>query len=253
MDIFNSIMGTYASFFDWQMWGEVLTSPAAWTIILSLVVMEGLLSADNALVLAVLVKHLPEKLRKKALLYGIIGAYIFRFIAIGIGVYLVKFWFIKLLGGLYLAWICIDYFRKKRKGEAEEDEAKEFDKTGLLNRMFGTFWATVITVEMMDIAFSVDSILAAFAISDKVWVLLLGGVLGILMMRTIAGLFVKLIDAVPEMENTAFILIGIIAIKMLLSVVDIHIGHYTFFAILVLAFATTFFIHNKNKAAVSKS
>lgn len=245
MDILTSILETYASFFDWAMWAEVLTSPEAWLIILSLVVIEGLLSADNALVLAVLVKHLPEKQRKKALLYGIIGAYVFRFIAIGIGVYLVKFWAVKLLGGLYLAWICFSYFRNKGQGE---DESKEFNTKSWLVRTFGTFWATVFTVEMMDIAFSVDSILAAFAISDKVWVLLLGGLLGILMMRTIAGLFVKLIDAIPEMETTAFILIGIIAVKMLLSVVDIHISHYLFFGIIVVAFLITFVVHKKNVA-----
>lgn len=244
MDILHSILDTYMSFFDWGMWAEVLTSPEAWMVILSLVVIEGLLSADNALVLAVLVKHLPEKQRKKALLYGIIGAYIFRFLAIGIGIYLVKFWIVKLIGGLYLAWICFSYF--KNKG-GEEDEAKEFNKGSLLVRLFGTFWATVITVEMMDIAFSVDSILAAFAISDQVWVLLLGGLLGILMMRTIAGLFVKLIDRVPEMETTAFVLIGIIAVKMILSVVGIHVGHYTFFAILIIAFLATFIIHARNK------
>lgn len=241
----ESIINTYASFFDWAMWAQVLTSPSAWMIILSLVVIEGLLSADNALVLAVLVKHLPEKLRKKALLYGIIGAYVFRFIAIGIGVYLVKFWFVKLFGGLYLAWICFSYF-KNRSGD--EEEVKRFNHNSPLARIFGTFWATVITVEMMDIAFSVDSILAAFAISDQVWVLLLGGLLGILMMRTVAGLFVKLIDRVPEMETTAFVLIGIIAVKMLLSVIDIHISHYAFFAILVLSFAGTFIVHKKRAA-----
>lgn len=244
MNIINDILSTYATFFDWSMWAEVLTSPSAWMLILSLVVIEGLLSADNALVLAVLVKHLPEKQRKKALMYGMIGAYVFRFIAIGIGIYLVKFWFVKLLGGAYLAWICISYFLKKN----QDEEAKEFNKGSVLVRIFGTFWATVITVEMMDVAFSVDSILAAFAISDQVWVLLLGGMLGILMMRTIAGLFVKLIDAIPEMETTAFILIGIIAVKMLLSVIHIEVSHYAFFAILVLSFLITFVVHKKNAA-----
>lgn len=243
MEVFNQILSTYASFFDWSMWAEVLVSPEAWMLILSLVVMEGLLSADNALVLAVLVKHLPEKKRKKALLYGMFGAYIFRFIAIGIGIYLIKFWIVKLIGGLYLAWIVFSYFKDKG---GDGDEAKEFNKKSALVRIFGTFWATVITVEMMDIAFSVDSILAAFAISDQVWVLLLGGVLGILMMRTIAGLFVKLIDAIPEMETTAFILIGIIATKMLLSVVGIEVSHYAFFIILVLSFLITIVVHKKN-------
>ena len=98
MEIINQILSTYALFFDWDHWVEVLSNPVNWGLILSLIVLEGLLSADNALVLAVLVKHLPEKQRKKALLYGLLGAYIFRFIFIGIGVYLVKFWFIKVLG-----------------------------------------------------------------------------------------------------------------------------------------------------------
>ena len=244
MEIINQILSTYALFFDWDHWVEVLSNPVNWGLILSLVVLEGLLSADNALVLAVLVKHLPEKQRKKALLYGLLGAYIFRFIFIGIGVYLVKFWFIKVLGAAYLMWISIDYFRKKGSGD---DEAKEFNKKGLLVKMFGMFLGTVVAVELMDIAFSVDSILAAFAISSEVWVLLIGGMLGILMMRTIAGVFVNLIDRVPELETTAFVLIFIIALKMLLGVFGIHISHYVFFAILVIAFAATFVVHKINK------
>jgi len=243
MEIINQILSTYALFFDWQHWVEVLSNPVNWGLILSLVVLEGLLSADNALVLAVLVKHLPEKQRKKALLYGLIGAYVFRFIFIGIGVYLVKFWFVKVLGAAYLMWISIDYFRKKG---GDDDDAKEFNKEGILVRMFGMFWGTVVAVELMDVAFSVDSILAAFAVSSEVWVLLIGGMLGILMMRTIAGIFVTLIDKVPELETTAFILIFIIALKMLLSVFHIEISHYVFFAVLVIAFAATFVVHKIN-------
>ncbi|PYF08494.1 TerC family protein [Ureibacillus chungkukjangi] len=245
MDVINQILSTYAMFFDWEMWGEVLTDPVAWGLIGSLVVIEGLLSADNALVLAVLVKHLPEKQRKKALMYGMLGAYFFRFLFIGIGVYLIKFWFIKVLGALYLGWLVYSHFRKK--GGEDEDEAKEFKKDTLLVRLFGTFWATVISVELMDIAFSVDSILAAFAISDQVWVLLLGGMLGIIMMRTVAGLFLTLIEKVPELENTAFVLIGIISLKMLASVFGFHLEHWLFFLILIVAFAATFVIHFMNK------
>lgn len=243
----DQIFSTYALFFDWNHWVEVLSNPVSWGLIASLIVMEGLLSADNALVLAVLVQHLPEKQRKKALLYGLIGAYIFRFIFIGIGVYLVKFWFVKLFGALYLAWISLSYFLKKQ----QDDEAKEINKQGFLVRTFGLFWGTVITVELMDVAFSVDSILAAFAISTEVWVLLIGGMLGILMMRTIAGFFVTLIYKVPEMETTAFILIGIIAIKMFLSVFHIEVSHYAFFAVLLIAFAATFIVHYMRKQHAS--
>lgn len=244
MDIIHEILNTYAQFFNWQMWGEVLSDPVSWGLILSLVIMEGLLSADNALVLAVLVKHLPPKQRKRALMYGIVGAYLFRFIFIGIGIYLVKFSIVKIVGATYLLWLVILHFISK---STDEDEVREFKKSGLMVRLFGTFWATVISVEIMDIAFSVDSILAAFAISDQVWVLLLGGVLGIIMMRTIAGVFLALIERIPELETTAFILIAIIALKMFAGVFGYHLPHEMFFAILLVAFLLTFVVHKLNK------
>ncbi|MBR0606943.1 TerC family protein [Bacillus safensis] len=243
MDILKHMLDTYASFFDWHMWAEVLTDPVSWGLIGTLVVLEGLLSADNALVLAVMVKHLPEKQRKKALTYGLIGAYFFRFLFIGVGMLLIKFWWIKVLGAAYLAWLVIKHFWL---GDGD-DEAKELKKEGWLIRVFGVFWATVISVEIMDLAFSVDSILAAFAVSEEVWILLLGGMLGILMMRTVAQLFLVLIDRIPELENTAFILIGIIAIKMGLSAARIEIPHLVFFAIIILAFIGTFIVHKINK------
>lgn len=99
----------------------------------------------------------------------------------------------------------------------------------------------------MDLAFSVDSILAAFAVSEKVWVLLIGGMLGILMMRTVAKVFLVLIDKIPELENTAFVLIGIIAVKMAASAFDYEMPHVVFFGIIIAAFVVTFIIHYFNK------
>ncbi|WML40283.1 TerC family protein [Neobacillus sp. OS1-2] len=249
MSVLQHIMDTYAQFFNWEMWGEVLTSPVSWGLIGTLVILEGLLSADNALVLAVMVKHLPSEKRKKALFYGLLGAYIFRFIAIGIGVLLIKLWWVKILGAGYLAWLSIKYFidKKKAAGNDEDDEAQGMNQTGVLIRLFGTFWGTVAAVELMDIAFSVDSVLAAFGVSEQVWVLLIGGMLGVLMMRGIAGVFLTLIDRVPELETTAYILILIIALKMLLAVVGIDMGHVTFFIILLVTFAATFVVHFMNK------
>lgn len=248
MDILNSILSTYASFFDWHMWVEVLSSPTAWGLILTLVIMEGLLSADNALVLAVMVKHLPESQRKKALMYGMIGAFFFRFLFIGIGVYIVQFWYIKVIGAAYLLFLVYKYFKDKNKDK--DEESHEF-KHGLLERLIGTFWATIVMVELMDLAFSVDSILAAFAISNEVWVLLVGGVLGIIMMRTIATMFLKLLEVVPELETTAYVLIAIIALKMLAGVLGYEMSHALFFIIVGGAFVITFIIHyiNKNRAA----
>lgn len=243
MEMLNQILSTYASFFDWRMWVDVLSDPVSWGYIGTLVVMEGLLSADNALVLAILVKPLPSKQQKKALMYGLIGAYFFRFLFIGIGIFLINFWWIKVIGSLYLAYIVWNHFRK---GD-ETTEAHAVKKNSWLVRVFGTFWATVISVELLDLAFSVDSILAALAVSEKVWILLLGGMLGILMMRTVARLFLTLIDKVPELENTAYILIGIISAKMMASVFGFELNHAAFFSIILLAFIITFIIHFLNK------
>lgn len=248
MSVLQGIIDTYAKFFEWQMWVEVLTDPVAWGLIGTLVILEGLLSADNALVLAVMVKHLPSEKRKRALFYGLLGAYAFRFIAIGIGVYLIKLWFVKVLGAAYLAWLSIKYFIDKRKGaDGDDEEAKGMNQKGLLIRMFGTFWGTVAAVEIMDVAFSVDSVLAAFGVSNEVWVLLVGGMLGVLMMRGVAGVFLTLIDRVPELETTAYILILIISIKMFLSVFHYELHHVYFFLILLFTFGATFIVHFMNK------
>ncbi|WP_147533704.1 TerC family protein [Bacillus marasmi] len=247
----QGFLDTYAQFFDLNMWIQVLTDPVSWGLIGTLVVLEGLLSADNALVLAVMVKHLPEKQRRKALFYGLLGAYTFRFIAIGVGVYLIKLWWVKVLGAGYLAWLAIKYFIDRKKDVHVEEEVEGLNQNGLLFRLFGTFWGTVVSVELMDIAFSVDSVLAAFGISTEVWVLLMGGILGVLMMRGVAGVFLKLIDRIPELEATAYILILIIAVKMLLGVFGLHIDHIYFFVILLITFGATFVIHFTKKKKTS--
>ncbi|WP_379158039.1 TerC family protein [Paenibacillus sp. sgz5001063] len=225
-DFFRSISDNYGHFFSWSDIVGTLSDPVSWGIIGSLVLLEGLLSADNALVLAVMVKHLPKEQQKKALFYGILGAYLFRFLAIGLGTYLIKFTLVKVLGALYLFYIA--YKGLFKGGDDGETENK------------GTsFWRTVLMVELMDIAFSIDSVVAAFGLSDKVWVLFMGGILGVLMMRGVAQLFLKLIAKFPELEQTAFLLIAIIAGKMLAGAFGFEMSHVVFFTILISVFVGT--------------
>jgi predicted tellurium resistance membrane protein TerC len=99
----------------------------------------------------------------------------------------------------------------------------------------------------MDIAFSVDSVLAAFGVSNKVWILFVGGILGVLMMRGVAGIFLTLIDRIPELETTAYILILIISIKMFLGVFHYELEPLYFFIILLFTFGATFIVHFLNK------
>jgi len=261
VDFFQSIIANFGSFFSWDNLSAVLSSPSNWGIILTLVLLEGLLSADNALVLAVMVKHLPKEQQKRALFYGIIGAYVFRFIAIGVGVYLVQITWIKVAGGLYLLWIALSNlfhleFKLARvgniplipyigkKGSEEEGEVK--------NKGLG-FWRTVLAVEVMDIAFSIDSVLAAFGVSEEVWVLFLGGILGVLMMRGVAQVFLALIDKFPELEKAAFILIIIIGAKMIAAAFGAHIPHTLFFGLIIAVFGGTIIFSSMRKKRENKA
>jgi YkoY family integral membrane protein len=198
-------------------------------IVLSLVVLEGLLSADNALVLAILVRHLPRRQRKRALRYGIWGAFIFRLIAILLAKELRRFWPFRLAGGIYLCYVSISHFLSHKQGEPE---LRDVSKKG--------FWATVIAVELTDIAFSVDSILAAVAMSDKVWVVYLGGVLGIITMRFVAGGFLRLLDLFPRLETAAYLLVAWIGIKLSLETFEIRFPTWLFWGVMGLLFASGF-------------
>lgn len=245
--MWEEVVSNFSSMLNWHMWADVLSSPKAWGLILSLAVLECILSADNALVLSAFVKPLPKQQQKKALVYGLWGAYLFRFIFIGLGTFLIKLWFIKLLGALYLLWLAVKFFMDKLKSKEGEDEEDVREPKGWMTQTFGVFWATVISVELMDLAFSVDSILTALAVSDEVWVVLLGGMIGILLMRGVATFFISLMNRVPELETTAYFLILFIAVKMGLTLVDIEIPNEIFIVVLVVAFVITFIVHGIRK------
>src|SRR6185312_12388013 len=119
MEFLQEIINNYSTFFSLEALEKVFSNPASWGVIGTLVILEGLLSADNALVLAILVKKLPKGQRKKALFYGIFGAYLFRILAIGLGVTLINIGWIKIVGGHYLLWIVFQNFMKKNDDEDE--------------------------------------------------------------------------------------------------------------------------------------
>lgn len=232
----QSIIENYSQFFSLSNFEGIFTISGVSTILL-LMLLEGLLSADNALVLAMMVKHLPQKQQKKALTYGIWGAYLFRFLVIGIGTYLIKFVWIKALGALYLLYMAFKGLFGS--GEEEGTDVSKVANKGLI--------ATIISVEAMDIVFSIDSVTAALAVSDKVWVLFLGAIFGILMMRGVAQIFVALIEKVPELEKTAYILIALIGLKLGVTLLGIEIPDMLFFGVLIAVFLGTFVVSKFNK------
>lgn len=220
-------------------------------IVLNLIVIESLLSVDNAAVLATMVLDLPKEQRQKALRYGILGAYIFRGICLLLAAYLIKIWWLKALGGLYLLYLAINFFVKKGS-ESDEDVKKE--KNWLYKLTYGwmgQFWATVVLVEIMDLAFSLDNVFAVIAFTDNIVLVWIGVFIGILAMRFVAQAFVKLMEKYPGLETAAFVVIGILGIKLVLSIFEhfypetkfAHVigSHYAEWGITALTLVVFFF------------
>jgi YkoY family integral membrane protein len=189
--------------------------------ILMLVFLEGLLSADNALVLAVMVRHLPREQQRRALRYGIWGAFIFRAIAVLLSAWLIRFWLFKVVGGLYLLYLALAHFLSRE----EQVHARKTTRFG------SGFWGTVVSVELADIAFSIDSIVAAVAMAPnryghnwKLFIVFVGGILGIIMMRLVAGWFIILLERFHGLVVGAYVLVGWIGMKLILS--GLYDGHY---------------------------
>ncbi|MBS4193775.1 TerC family protein [Lederbergia citri] len=187
-------------------------------VFLVLVGLEGILAADNAVVMAVMVKHLPEKLQKKALFYGLLGAFIFRFAALFAITFLVNVWQVQAIGAAYLIYLAIHHMFKNNK------------KKTVKNNKGQSFWMTVLKVEIADIAFAIDSMLAAVALAVTLkptgWfqvggidggqftVMLLGGLVGVVIMRFAATTFVKLLAKYPTLETAAFLIVGWVGVKL---------------------------------------
>ena len=196
-------------------------------VVLILIIIEGVLSVDNAAVLATMVMRLPEDQRGKALKYGIIGAYVFRGLCLALAAWLITIWWLEPLGGLYLLWLAWGHFTRHESVIEEGVEAVETEGN-LLYRwtigLLGPFWATVVAVEVMDLAFSIDNVVAAIAyvknypMPSKLVLVCIGVFLGILAMRFAAQGFVKLMQRYHFLETCAFIVIAVLGVKLVLSI-----------------------------------
>ena len=180
-----------------------------------LVAFEGLLSADNAMVLAVLVLGLPKHQQKKALQYGMVGAFVFRSIAILLAVYLIRLGWVKLFGAGYLLYLVYRHFWGGEEGADRRTPPQAQAWLGLT-----AFWSTVVKVELTDIVFAIDSILVAVAMSPKTWVILTGGILGIVMMRLVIGQLLALVERYPTLVDGAFVIIAWVGAKLLIEYLD---------------------------------
>jgi YkoY family integral membrane protein len=187
-----------------------------------LIALEGLLSADNAMVLAILVLGLPQAQRTKALRYGMVGAFAFRAMATLLAAYMIQLGWVKLVGAGYLLYLVYRHFGGGEGSEERRAVPKAQPWLGL-----SAFWATVVKVELTDIVFAVDSILVAVAMSPKRWVILTGGILGIAMMRLVIGKLLALVERFPMLVDGAFVIIAWVGAKLLIEYGHAE-GYFTF-------------------------
>lgn len=200
--------------------GEVFAEYAA--IVLALLLLEAVLSFDNAAILAAVVRTLPVKDRRKALMYGLLGAYILRFLAIlGAVVLLANPW-LKLVGGGYLIYLSIRHF--VHVARHVEEKHKTPKPGGILARMgVPVFLATIIQIELIDLAFAIDQVIVAVAFvqdvprPDSIILIVIASFTGILFLRLAAVYMARLMDWLPLLEHMAYIAVGYVGIKLALD------------------------------------
>jgi YkoY family integral membrane protein len=214
----------------------------AWALLV-LIGLEGLLSADNALVLAVIAKHLPNEQKKKAINYGIIMAFVFRFGALFAISFIANVWYIQAIGAAYLLYLGLKHVIQAKFGKKNEDIHKE-DKEEAAGK---GFWPTVGKIALADLAFAIDSILAAVALAlglpesplgdfggmdgGQFAVIVLGGIAGLILIKFAATWFVQLLEKRPALETTAYAIVAWVGVKLVVITLaheDIGVLHHDF-------------------------
>jgi len=179
-------------------------------IFLNIMILEIVLSIDNAAVLAAMVKELPKDQQKKALTYGIAGAYVFRGLALAFASILIKLVWLKVAGGLYLMYLA---YKALSSNVEQGGESKMSIKIPFLSAL----WSTIVAIEMMDLIFSIDNVFAAVAFTPNLWLICGGVFIGILAMRFATTKFVKVLEKNPILERVAYWVIGALGLKLVSS------------------------------------
>ncbi|MBD0362479.1 MAG: DUF475 domain-containing protein [Coleofasciculus sp. C3-bin4] len=174
-------------------------------VLLILVALEAVLSADNAIALAAIAQGLEDsQLQRRALNFGLVAAYVLRISLILTATWVVQFWQFELLGAAYLLWLVFEHFR------SEEDE--EHHHRG---PRFTSLWQTIPLIAVTDLAFSLDSVTTAIAISDKTWLVITGGTIGVITLRFMAGLFIRWLKEYLHLEDAGYITVGFVGLRLL--------------------------------------
>ncbi|GAB4302540.1 hypothetical protein VKI21_15520 [Cyanobacterium aponinum UTEX 3222] len=180
-------------------------------ILVILVALEAVLSADNAIALASIAQGLKDsKQQRYALNVGLLMAYVLRITLIITAAWIVKFWQFELLGGLYLLWLTFRYFVNSNQENGEDDENSKLN--------FKNLWQAIPIIAFTDLAFSLDSVTTAIAVADEIWLIIAGGTIGVIALRFLAGLFIRWIQIFTHLEDAGFITVGLVGLRLILKV-----------------------------------
>ncbi|NEQ24168.1 MAG: TerC family protein [Microcoleus sp. SIO2G3] len=178
-------------------------------VLLILVALEAVLSADNAIALAAIAQGLEDsKLQNRALNFGLVAAYILRITLILTATWVVQYWQFELLGAAYLLWLVFQHF------SSEEDEENQHH-----GPRFTSLWQAIPLIAVTDLAFSLDSVTTAIAISDKTWLVITGGTIGVVTLRFMAGLFIRWLKEYAHLEDAGYITVGFVGLRLLVRAI----------------------------------
>ncbi|WP_448532969.1 TerC family protein [Parathermosynechococcus lividus] len=178
-------------------------------LLVVLLALEAILSADNAIALAALVQGIDDpQEQRNALNLGLAISYIFRIGLIFTASWVLQFWQFELAGALYLLWLAIKYFFFTNEPEHEHE------------RVIRSFWQAVPLLALADLAFSLDSVTTAIALSDERWLVVLGGTIGVIMLRFMAELFIRWLKEFPRLEDAGYLTVTLVGLRLLMRVVN---------------------------------
>ena len=179
-------------------------------VLLILVFLEAVLSAYNAIALAAIAQGLEDKKREgQALNIGLVFAYILRITLLLTATWVQKFWQFELLGAGYLLWLVFQHF------SSQEDESNHHH-----GPRFNSLWQAIPVIALTDLAFSLDSVTTAIAVSQETWLVITGTTIGIFTLRFMAGLFIRWLDEYENLEDAGYITVAFVGLRLLLKVIN---------------------------------
>ena len=179
-------------------------------VLIILVILEAVLSADNAIALAAIAQGLENKdLQRQALNLGLLVAYVLRMSLILVATWVTNYWQIQLLGGLYLLWLVFQYFTSKENEDHQHQGPR-----------FASLWQAIPMIAFTDLAFSLDSVTTAIAVSKETWLVLTGATIGIIALRFLAGLFIRWLDEFIHLGNAGYFTVALVGLRLVVRAIN---------------------------------